>query len=480
MPAPMLWACRRCKLMCHQVNGPMGEKIWVHGRAWETHDHEPDPVNMPANRAILSCDYCGDFGARWMHEGQNVVMLFPDADRNYPYGPRWAACDPCDALAKRGDVDGLVERHFNADATEATYKGMNMESARETQRKVLVKYLPSIHRRSLVPPPPPPPADLSASRVPRVRDKLVTLWQSEMYRKILSEPQSEDDPILLPGADYGDDDAVQFSICLAPKDVIERFCERMSTGLVVGDLYWVSSEFTMLAVNAGKKLPDLTIIAEEMPSTSGLIVYAQPIIEQEVLNAGMMEAVAASWVRIPQGIWLTIYTRPEKALSVGADAAWIHQNFGYLLPFAPGAGLSFGTHLLDGVNSCPAGGAWATLLSTWFLMAQPGVAAITEQQPERKERQRASRAGRTAPMVRIVDLRRQKARAATGDSEPGTTFHYSVRFLVGGDTGGFWRDQAHGPKRGLRKRIWIEPFMKGPDGAPLKVVDKPATVKVLR
>jgi hypothetical protein len=478
MPVHMLWACRKCKLMCRQVNGPMGEKVWVHGRAWETHDHEPDPVNVPANQAILSCDYCGDLGARWMHEGQNVVMLFPDAGMDYPYGPRWTACGPCDELAKRGDVDGLLERHFNSDATPATYKGTNMETAREVQRAALAEYLPSIHRRSLIPPPPPPPTELSPSRLPKVRDRLVTLWQSELWRNIVSAPKPDGDPILLPGADFGDDDAVQFETIEAPKDVIERFCERIATGLAVGDIYWVSPEFTMLAVNAGKKLPDLTITPEEMPSTSGVIVYAQPIFEQEAPGVGAQEAVAVSWVRIPQGIWLTAYLRPEKVLT-RADPAWIHREVGYLMPFAPGAGLSFGTHPVDGVSSRPAGTAWATLLSTWFLMAQPGVATVTEQQPERKERQRASRAGRTAPVVRIVDLRRQKARAVTGDSEPGTGFHYSVRFLVGGDTGGFWRDQAYGPQRARRKRIWIEPFIKGPEGAPLKA-DKPPVVKVLR
>ncbi len=41
---------------------------------------------------------------------------------------------------------------------------------------------------------------------------------------------------------------------------------------------------------------------------------------------------------------------------------------------------------------------------------------------------------------------------------------YKIRWIVSGH----WRNQPHGPGGMLRKRIWIAPFWKGPEGAPPK------------
>lgn len=36
---------------------------------------------------------------------------------------------------------------------------------------------------------------------------------------------------------------------------------------------------------------------------------------------------------------------------------------------------------------------------------------------------------------------------------------------------GFYRNQQYGPRNSLRRRQWIPPFVKGPEGAPLIVKD---------
>ena len=41
----------------------------------------------------------------------------------------------------------------------------------------------------------------------------------------------------------------------------------------------------------------------------------------------------------------------------------------------------------------------------------------------------------------------------------------TVRSLVRGH----WRNQVHGPRNSLRKWIHVEPFWRGPDGAPVAV-----------
>jgi hypothetical protein len=45
---------------------------------------------------------------------------------------------------------------------------------------------------------------------------------------------------------------------------------------------------------------------------------------------------------------------------------------------------------------------------------------------------------------------------------------WSKRWVVRGH----WRWQSYGPGRTERRRIWISPFIKGPDGAPLVVSEK--------
>jgi hypothetical protein len=174
-----------------------------------------------------------------------------------------------------------------------------------------------------------------------------------------------------------------------------------------------------------------------------------------------------------------MYCQPEQVYPVH-DRTLVREHMGFLLPIAPGTGTRFAHNIpVDPALLVESG--WGTILATWFLMKQPGVATTTQETLPRKQARAYARAGRTPPSVRIVDLRRQQrpagAASATTDST-GRTFSYSVRFLVGGDTGGHWRDQAYGPKRGQRRRTWIAPYLKGPQGAPLKL--PVPTVKVLR
>jgi hypothetical protein len=56
-----------------------------------------------------------------------------------------------------------------------------------------------------------------------------------------------------------------------------------------------------------------------------------------------------------------------------------------------------------------------------------------------------------------IDLREHVAGVSSGRASAAPKVQFLVR--------GHWREQAHGAARSLRKRIWIEPFWKGPEGA---------------
>jgi hypothetical protein len=480
--------CRRCGRPLNRFRDLTDDtEVFVHSRTWEEYDHDPEPMHGTRSTASMICDFCGTAGPRWQYIGQADVELQFGSQRNH-YGRRWAACDTCDVLARRGDVAGLAQRHREVSLADGALAAMEeadgyslspaqLAEATRSVETFISAFLATRPRRSLLPPPPPPPTPLTPARLPRVRDRLVQTWTDHMP-DIVGDVDRLNEPILLPGVDLGREDLFAARVAGMTPALAKPFCDRVALGLQAGELYWVSAGFTALAVVAGRKLPDYTITREELPATSGLVVWEDPIMEQSA-GGTMALIVAAGWVPVPGGVWITLYAQPEQ-MWPEQDRDQLRAVLGFLTPIAPGAALRFGTAVTADTDRHPGASAWGALLSTWYLMNQPGVATQTEQiSPDKALRRAYARAGRAAPSVRILDLRRQR-HVVGGPTEPGgRTFQYSVRFVVGGETGGFWRDQPHGPARTLRKRIWIAPYLKGPEGAPFKG-DEPPTVHVLR
>lgn len=91
------------------------------------------------------------------------------------------------------------------------------------------------------------------------------------------------------------------------------------------------------------------------------------------------------------------------------------------------------------------------------LMAQ-SLTVVAEQSADRHERRRWQRAKRPVPApVRVVDLRRIESAGEPGEPR---AVDWSCRWVVRGH----WRNQ---PTREGYKRVWINAFVKGPEGLPL-------------
>lgn len=99
------------------------------------------------------------------------------------------------------------------------------------------------------------------------------------------------------------------------------------------------------------------------------------------------------------------------------------------------------------------------LQSLWRLMGQR-VAVGLPQRPSRAHRRRAERERYPEKYVTVITLRRPKQQAS-GEAQPREWTH---RWLVSGH----WRWQPY-PKENTRKQIWISPYIKGPDDAPLRI-----------
>ncbi|WP_133824593.1 hypothetical protein [Actinomycetospora succinea] len=281
--------------------------------------------------------------------------------------------------------------------------------------------------------------------------------------------------------------------------LMEEELERLKAA----ELFYVDADMTRLAVAATETLPVHGLHPTDVPAPAGFCVFAEPI--ATYLNEGgdfdgqPTSIVAVSWGDSPlmrltreRGLWMTQWTWKQP----DAVAAQIHQRHGVplaraldhahrtvgplawenevtMLYGATGqlATLTTASNELASVEDVDentrgadiAGGTMHTgmiVRATWLLMNQPGVADIDTAALSRSERRRAKRDGREPPAVRVVRMIRHTEDHP--NPEEGAPARYRVRWTVRGH----WRRQWY-PSRGDHRPVWINPHLKGPDGAPL-------------
>jgi hypothetical protein len=108
-------------------------------------------------------------------------------------------------------------------------------------------------------------------------------------------------------------------------------------------------------------------------------------------------------------------------------------------------------------------GGIAQFVQTLFRLMNQTITIRAEASPSRQCRKRYARAGFPDKKVVVVTLRRTREGSYQehGDSEP---VEWSHRWLVSGH----WRNQWF-PSLSLHRQIWISPYIKGPDEAPLVI-----------
>lgn len=112
------------------------------------------------------------------------------------------------------------------------------------------------------------------------------------------------------------------------------------------------------------------------------------------------------------------------------------------------------------------------LAALWLIASQTNVTTKTIERPDRAAARRSQRA-KVDPSVTVVKLRRISEPKDPDDvTHSGREWHH--RWIVSGH----WRNQPYGPGRGLRRPMWIAPYVKGPEGMPL--VDRPKVKALVR
>lgn len=120
--------------------------------------------------------------------------------------------------------------------------------------------------------------------------------------------------------------------------------------------------------------------------------------------------------------------------------------------------------LADGQTPLPGTNDVRYIHALWLLLNQ-SVTRVEKEDVDRPARRRAGKM-RLPGEVTVIRLRREVSDMPRGEGE--SQVEWQHRWIVRGH----WRWQAYGPGRSERRRIWINPFVKGPESAPFKQTEK--------
>jgi hypothetical protein len=413
-------ACATCHAPLNVLGDPPS---YIHPLSFATDGHDPVPVPAEQLDTIARrCDFCGDPHPVWSLHGGNVTVVALDdigSGLAQDYGEVRAACVPCESLAVAGGLDGLVAR---AGAALGWRQG---DEALQQIAKLHAAFLASRPTgRTLLTTTAWPHTPVAARDLPKVRDRLVRLYQSSDQ---------------LPGP-YAD----------------RQLRDDLADGLLQARLYWIDTEFTTLAEHAAGQLPDTGIHPDDPPAPSGLIVWAQPVTHRQT--------AAASWtIDSNTGSCRIACHRSVGGGLEGTALQRLREQVGWLVP----------TRLVEvGFRQAlPPGGPAAPLIATWLLIAQKAAEAVPVEL-DRATRRAYTRQQRLAPEVRLVRIRaRSGSRTRTGGTGRGRAPLQQREWV-----GGHWKQQAYGPGRSRRRLTYVAAYLRGPDGKPIRAS---STVRVL-
>lgn len=471
--------CAVCRVPIQILTEYDGTITFLHGQSYRHHDHEPVPLIVENTQDYASdCDFCSTrTELHWTFDGNHVTFTSPmglTADgrplqQENDLGNRWSACAACGPMVNAKDVEGLLRRVTTVSSMfKRTPKFAQLELIQQW-RQMWGDYFASIHTTDYHGPTN-PVTRLTPRLMPKIQEGLLRFWADERWSDSQLKATDRRHPFVFPGVHAGQEDL--FEVRYPPSATFDRsvwtnHTQHLRAGIGVADLYWISRDFTQLSIMAGKEFEKIEISREELPSPFGLMVFEDPIGEVQS-ETQQKHIVAVSWSLVPQGVWLNLYLQPEQGSRPDFDVTTMRADIGYLVCPNPGIGLKFDNEYNMPHPEEPDFA--LTILAAWFLINQPGVAELTLAPVDKKLARSAARAGRKLPPVQIVDLRKRPRR--TGGEHVGHPLKVRVYRK------GHWKRQFYGPKRGMRKTIYVSGYIAGPEGAPLKA--RTPTVKVLR
>lgn len=225
--------------------------------------------------------------------------------------------------------------------------------------------------------------------------------------------------------------------------------------LETAELWWVAKPMAILASHAKEDLPSDQTLADNRPTVAGIIIYEggtgittpwEDAPEEHIKISAFGQKIYPQ-VEVVGVIWL-----PGLLLAL-TDSPLVPRQTPHDKTFSVALTASAQAHLEK------------LLITTWLLAEQPHIGVAHRQ---RLPQHAGAGLGKPAHQseLKIIRLRETPTHPEPWESEQakeGKKWAQQYRTVVNGH----WRNQPYGPGRALRKPIYIEPFLRGPSGAPI-------------
>jgi hypothetical protein len=232
-------------------------------------------------------------------------------------------------------------------------------------------------------------------------------------------------------------------------------------------LWYVGGQMCELLAAASPDLPDTVLHPGLVPDVEGLVIFEEPLvgIDADNLNLGPVHVGAMMWGR---ALWARDGS-PILGVTVYGPLRyrpWLAPLGGLIWPFGRSMDDALSTDEWGGDNLTPVQAASMAedrrrLLGLWLLSTQTSLATSIRGPQGRAPTRRAQRAG-LDPLVRVVQLRTRPSGGGEGiTAADGRVYRH--RWTVSGH----WRNQAHGHRYSEHRPVYINPYLKGPEDAPL-------------
>lgn len=244
--------------------------------------------------------------------------------------------------------------------------------------------------------------------------------------------------------------------------------ERGMRGLIEqsvppAELFVIEPVMSAVVKVAAEDLPaGATFLADDLPTQAGMLYFADPLpLPDHPADYITTELDTIVWLAQPSGVLVVSWARAVNA-----------QGDTYRMPMSFGS-IGFDNHPVadfyrgGSQNHQVLNVGLSHALSALRIMQQPYAARATEHAPraaaKRLARQNAS------SEITVITFRQPQRSARERDAERAWTLDHRV--LVRG----YWRRHQHYKTpdgRWAEKQIYVGPYVKGPEGAPLVVTKK--------
>jgi len=236
-----------------------------------------------------------------------------------------------------------------------------------------------------------------------------------------------------------------------------------------GLTYLVNTDMTAVAKAAGAVMPTETLLADDLPSRAGFMLYDSPIDESGI--------VGVCWLRQDTfSAWGGPESETRDAVNIyplrWGDDHWRRKTGCSLMPSAaqrPSADMRHASYLWA-IGDAPMyddAGVSGVLRATWRLMQQTITVSKRQEADSRADRRAMRKLGLPPEEITVVELRRREIDHDSDDEAGAASVDWTHRWLVDGH----WRNQWL-PSRSTHRLQWISGYVKGPADKPLVVKER--------